>query len=500
MLPLQPAPGTAYDGTGPALQNVIENMLALNPGLEETYLLRHMRETFATSADLQGYIHGSSPAIAPLPGAAREGARYVLGGSVISDERAEVWILDLMTGATASVVLPVDAGTGLVAFRRELMLFLAEQQEQAGMDGLAFPPEQAAKALHPDDTSLEALRLFGRSYGSYLVFSHLGSRSHLDRGLSQAAAQAAPQSPLAANMHGWLLHASRTNQGADETFFRKAIKLDPNNVDALDGMVQIALAKGGIEAATPWALRKARARGAGIGPSLAELHMLLGNKAVNDKRLPQAAAHFRKAVALYPEWEQPPITLARALDAMNMSPEAHAVLDRRLALPGNPAVKSMLLNFKARLYRWNAAAFRKQGDSRQEHETLNNALAMLKLSAIPDMFEYSLTLQRLAIIAFENRRADLAVHYLESIPLAKHTDPLFVEALLAHAWANAGDRVYSRELAARLIIAFAERSRTAEPVSERAYGALEQTLRALEDVAMADSLRRQREALFPPRQ
>lgn len=498
VMPLQPAPGMDYDGTGPALQNVIENMLALNPALEETYLLRHMREPFATAADLQDYIRGLRPAGAPLAGAAREGARYVLGGTVISDARAEVWIMDIMTGKTASVLLPVDAKDGLVAFRKELMNFLAAQQAQAGMAGLGFPPQQAAKALAPEIASLEALRLFGRSYGSYLVFSHLGNRAYLDLDLSRQAAEAAPQAALAANMHGWLLHALRQSP-ADEEYFRKALKLDPNNVDALDGMMQIALAKGGIDAATPWAMRKARARGADVGPSLAEMHMVLGNKAGYEKRLPVAAAHFRKAVALSPGSEQPPIMLARTLDAMEMNKEAHEVLDARLKRPANPAVASMLLNFKARLYRWNASAFRRQGQTGPEKAELERALDVLKASPIPDMFEYSLALQRLAIIAFESGGYVQSTRYLEAIPLERHHDPLFVEALSAHALAGAGDRVSARDLARSLAVRYAERSRACEPVSERAYGALEQTFRGLEDAVMAESLKRQREALFPPR-
>jgi len=497
-MPLQPAPGMSYDGTGPALQNVMENMLSLNPTLEETYLLRHMREPFPTAADLQDYIRGQRHASAPLAGAAREGARYVLGGTVISDARAEVWIMDLLTGRTASKVLPVDAQGGLVAFRKELMDFLAAQQAQAGMAGMAFPPQQAAKALTPEATSLEALRLFGNSYGSYLVFSHLGNRAYLDLGHSRQAVEAAPQAALAANMHGWLLHALRQSP-ADEDYFRKALKLDPNIVDALDGMMQTALAKGGIDDATPWALRKARTRGADVGPSLAEMHMVLGNKAGYEKRLPVAAAHFRKAVALSPDSEQAPILLARTLDAMDMNKEAHRVLDARLKRPANPAVASMLLNFKARLYRWNASAFRRQGQTGPERDELEKALDVLKTSPIPDMFEYSLALQRLAIIAFESGEYVLSSRYLEMIPLEKHHDPLFVEALSAHALAAAGDRVSARDLARTLAVKYAERARAREPVSERAYGALEQTFRGLEDAAMAESLKRQREALFPPR-
>jgi len=497
-MPLQPAPGMDYDGTGPALQNVIENMLALNPGLEETYLLRHMREPFPTAADLQEYIRGLRPAGAPLAGAAREGARYVLGGTVISDARAEVWIMDLLTGKTASKVLPVDAQGGLGAFRKGLLDFLAVQQAQAGMAGLAFPSQQTAKALAPEALSLEALRLFGRSYGSYLVFSHLGNRAYLEMDLSRQATESAPQSALAANMHGWLLHAKRQSP-ADEEYFRKALKLDPNNVDALDGMMQIALAKGGVDAATPWAMRKARARASDVGPSLAEMHMVLGNKAVQEKRLPVAAAHFRKAVALNPDSEQPPIMLARTLDAMDMNKEAHEVIDARLKRPAPPAVASMLLNFKARLYRWNASAFRRQGQTGPEKAELEKVLDVLKASTIPDMFEYSLALQRLAIIAFESGEYVLSTRYLESIPLEKHHDPLFVQALLAHALAGSGDRVSARDQARTLAVRYAERARSREPVSERAYGALEQTFRGLEDTVMAESLKRQREAAFPPR-
>jgi len=50
VLPLQPAPGTDYDGLGPAVQNLVENALVLHAGFEETARASGAWTSRATSA------------------------------------------------------------------------------------------------------------------------------------------------------------------------------------------------------------------------------------------------------------------------------------------------------------------------------------------------------------------------------------------------------------------------------------------------------------------
>ncbi|MBI4804529.1 MAG: hypothetical protein HY795_04770 [Desulfovibrio sp.] len=492
VLPLQPAQGTEYDGLGPAVQNVIENLLALHPACEETYLLRHMRLPFPTSGDLQSYILGKRPPQEPLAGLVREGARFVLGGRILPGLLAEVWIADLTTGKSSVAVLPIDANGGLLGLRRGVIDLLGR------MDGLALAPAQAAKMLTPDKTTGNALRVFGRSYGSYLVLSHLGTRSALDLALSKRAVDLAPQSYLATNMHGWMLYASRKREDAIH-FFRAALKIDPNGVDALDGMVQTSLRQGGLDAALPWTLRKARTRGTDTGPGLSAMHMVLGNAASNDKHQAEAAWHFRKAAALYPQAEQPPMSLALALHALGKDVPSMSALDTRLNRPATPAVRSILLNFKARMLRWTAQEHRKQGQDIEEKQALELAYASLKASPFPDLNELSFTLQRLALIALSRQDFTSAAKYVELIQPEKGTDPLLVDTMLTFLRMQTAENTDAKEHVRICLNAVAERMRTHEPVPQTVYGLLAKSFEMLGEEKLAESIKRLSEERTPPK-
>jgi hypothetical protein len=493
VLPLQPGEGASYDGLGPAVQNVIENLLALHPGLEETYLMRHMQGPFPTAGDLQSYMLGKRSWKEPLQGAVREGARYVLGGVILPGLAARVWILDVKLGRTFAATVPIDPQSGLVTLRRSLMEFLG------GEPGLPFPLAQAAKALVPNPCSAESLRSYGLSYGSYMVLSHLGRRAYLDKDLSRRTVDEAPGSYLAANMHGWVLYASRKQVEAEEQF-RKALALDPDGVDSLDGMMQCAMAAGGIEAATPWALRKAKARGADTGPDLSEMHMLLGSRFEGDKNAAAAARHYRTAAALDPESELPPLRQALVLHRLGHGEKALAPVDARLSRPMAPAVRATLLNFKARIHRWNAQELMKKDRPGEERAALAKAVESLKASPLPDLHEYSLTIMRLAHITATEGSYTEAGKLLALVKPEPHTDPLLVEsmaalfAVLADAAMPERQEATGEGRARACLDKLAERMRACEPAPREVFDVLAQAFAKLGNAELADSIRRLREA------
>jgi tetratricopeptide (TPR) repeat protein len=306
----------------------------------------------------------------------------------------------------------------------------------------------------------------------------------------------APQSYLAINMHGWVLYASRKREDAVQAF-RKALKIDPNGVDALDGMVQTALRQGGADAALPWTLRKARTRAADTGPGLSAMHMVLGNAASNDKHKAQAARHFRKAAALYPDAEQPPMLLALALHALGKDAPSMSVLDARLNRPASPAVKSILQNFKARMLRWTAQEHRKQGKDIEEKQALDLAYASLRSSPFPDLHELSLTLQRLSLIALARRDFTSAVKFLESIQPEKDTDPLLLDTMLTYFRMQSEENSEAKGHVRICLSAVAERMRTHEPVPRTVFELLAKSFEMLGDEKLAESMKRRTEELTP---
>lgn len=481
VLPLQPAPGSCYDGTGPALQNIIENVLALHPDIEETYLLRHIKEVFADAGELQDFMQGRLSPARPLAGAVRQGARYVFFGAVQPGLCAEVSVLDAMTGKTLAAVVPIDPQNGLTGLRAGVLELMAAV---AG----PMPPEQARRAHTADSLSLSAMKAFGLSYGGYMTDSYMPGGTRIGLDAARRAATESPKSYLAANMLGWQLFASGETMQAT-LHFRQALAVDPFGVDALDGMMQSAFRLSGTEQARPWALRKARARGGDTGPVLASLELMSGHRALEARDLGRAIRRFRTAQALDPLSEVAAFNLAMALEAAGQHAEAQKPLDERLAKPCNPAMRALLLNFKARVARWTAVDFHKAGKAQEARQSLDQAVGFLKQSPLPDLHEYSLTLRTLAEMAMEDGDGAAAVALLEYVQPEPRTDPILVEAMLARARAQAARMDEAKRTAWSCLLQAAERDRTIEPVPIVFWRHLATALDILGENALAQAAR-----------
>lgn len=486
VLPIQPDPAVGYDGLGLAIQNVFENVLALHPELEETYLLRHMGRTFPDGWAFQGYFKGRRAPSAPVAGAWREGAHFVVGGLVRDGRTVEVFLERRGNNAPVRETLPLDADAGLVELKRAFMDFFGRAT------GLPFPAAQQAKALTPEKTSPEGLRAFGSAYGMYMLSSLLGSRSLMDWSLPRLALQLAPESYLALNLYGWMLHVAGKDDEA-RTQFRKALNADPDGVDALDGMTQIALRQGGLDQALPWALKRSSTRGADTGQALSQLHMMLGSTARRDKQNASAAWHFRKAAALDPAAERPVISLATARHAMGRDREALAALDAQIKRTPPKYAWAILVNFKARLQTWIAREHRAKGQTDDERKSLEEALGTLYTlnTSWQDFGIREGAVLRLADLAMERSDPDAAVRMLESLKADWKGFNLPLEARLTKAWALSGVKDKALNQARFLTRIVAERTRRLDPVSRDVFLALSGAFDALGDAPLAASLNRQ---------
>src|SRR5262245_46905672 len=78
VLPMQVKEGVPAENTrlAFAVQNVLENVLALHSDLEESWALWHYREVFEQQSDLQSWISGKSG----VPDLRKLDIRYVLSG------------------------------------------------------------------------------------------------------------------------------------------------------------------------------------------------------------------------------------------------------------------------------------------------------------------------------------------------------------------------------------------------------------------------------------
>jgi tetratricopeptide (TPR) repeat protein len=489
VLPLQPGEGMRYDGLGPALQNLMENVVLLNPAFEETYSLAHYHTLFASAGDLQAYMLGLRPPRFPLGAALREGTRFVLGGHVGEDLTAEIWMADLYTGGSFDIRLSLDMDSGLTCFRQGLIEFLDQHTH------LPFPPVQAAKALAPETTSLDALKTYGRSYGSYQILSLAGDSTQLNLKQALRAVREAPRSYLAANMSGWQFDVAG-QYGQGQKLLREALTIDPNGVDALDGMMRIALMTGGLDAATPWALRKAKARGEDIGPVLAQMHIQIGNSVWDLQNPSPAWSHFRKAQALCPEWEQPFLDLAEVKSSLDRHLEAQDILNTWLRRPTSEGPVAQLMNRVAYEARLEALEFKKSGDAAGERRCLEKALAELAKCPFPASREKWLCSFELARHFMDAGDPDQAAGMLLSLPQIDEATALRKDCALVYCRAAQGENPELTRGQTRLCLrTLAERMRVGDPVPPDVFEYLMKTCAKLGDQDMAASLERQEAAL-----
>jgi len=505
VLPLQPDSPGACD-LGPALQNILENVVVLNPAFEETFLLAHDRALFTSAGELDAYMRGALPPRFPADAAKTDGARFLLGGRVTPDAKITLWLMDLTNDSVTEITQPLDIGGlhkgdalpsaggsldvngGLVAFRREVIAFLDRAT------GLPFPPDQAAKALKPITMSLPALKTYGRSYRSYEILSRAGGRPAFDLKLAGQALDMAPGSYPAANMAAWQYTVSGSNDKA-KGLYQIALDADPDGIDALDGMMLLAVQSGWQDAAFPWALRKARARGEGIGPALSLMHGYLGLEAQAAGKFPLAARHYRLAQTLDPDGIQC-IRLARTLSAMGRYQEAVAAMDARLARPVAPALLSVLLSNKAFQLYLESLAFKKAKNAAGEQRSLEKALAVLDACPHPLARNIWLYGFELARNLRDGGNPAKAAEILRGLSPQDSLSAFETSCALLSCQAdlNENPKVEQNELRQQ-IHTLAERVRVGDPVPVNVFRTLSSVSGKLGDKDMAESLKRQADAL-----
>src|SRR2546426_3550262 len=155
ILPLACAPG-AKDAdlfAGVGLQNLLENMLVADGGLQENWALWRYPDLFPKVDDLTAYVSGQAPepekvaALAP---------RWLARGRLLASGRLSVEIEDRQERKRVTRELPLDFPK-LTGFRGSFLDALRE-------GGVPIQGSQRRKMLWREDLSPRALALGGRGY------------------------------------------------------------------------------------------------------------------------------------------------------------------------------------------------------------------------------------------------------------------------------------------------------------------------------------------------
>ncbi|MDF1552045.1 MAG: hypothetical protein P1P84_03230 [Deferrisomatales bacterium] len=310
VLPLQPAAGEPFDGTGLALHFLLGNVLALHTGLEEFWFGWRAQKIFVEPQELRDYCRGTVPSL-DLPRIAREqDVRFWIAGEV--KEGAELVVRLQLTDAAEPpqqwvTEFSVVPGDGLVALRRAFLDWLADC-------GLPMPREQAAKALWTEETDPEGLRRLGEALEVFYGNGYAADPRGIDPAPFDKAVAAGPESYLALDLLGWARYR-RQEHAAARKAFSAALEKNPHGAGVLSGLMHCAVEVGDEETALRWAEAIANLRGADADVQKASAAHLLAKKARSRGDPCAAAALYRKATAWNPTRKVYADGLAAAVEA-----------------------------------------------------------------------------------------------------------------------------------------------------------------------------------------
>jgi hypothetical protein len=256
VLPLQPHKGQAYDGIGLAVHFLLGNVVAPHTGLKEFWFGWRVKKIFLEKERLRAYCRGEIPRLDLAKLGKEQDIRYWLRGSV-QQQGTQMQISLVLTdtkggGEEWTTELVLDPADQLIGFGKGFLAWL-------NACGLPIPDTQVARALWPEKTSLKSLDLLGRDLEAYYLHSSWG-KGPLDPGLFDSAVSAAPSSYLAHDLKGWVLYKIKNYKSAEKSF-RSAIKINPNGLGAISGLMWCAVYTNDEEKAYKWAMAKADIRG-----------------------------------------------------------------------------------------------------------------------------------------------------------------------------------------------------------------------------------------------
>jgi len=257
VLPLQSKKGQAYDGIGLGIHFLLGNVVTLHTGLKEFWFGWRVKKIFLEKERLTNYCQGEDLRLEITKLGKAQGIRYWLWGSVRQQGgkvQADLVLKDTKGDRTEwKTGLILDPTDHLIGFRKGFLTWLKAC-------GLPFKDTQVTKALWPEKTTLKSLGLMGRDLKTYYLHTSWGDKGPLDSELFDSSVSAAPSSYLAHDLKGWALYKNKDYNSAKESF-RSAIKINPNGLGAISGLIWCAVYTNDKEKATKWAMVKADIRG-----------------------------------------------------------------------------------------------------------------------------------------------------------------------------------------------------------------------------------------------
>jgi tetratricopeptide (TPR) repeat protein len=257
VLPLQPQQGQAFNGAGLGIHFLLGNIVALHTGLSEFWFGWRVEKIFLEDEKLSAYCRGEYAGLDIAKLGKDQDIRYWLQGTV-RQQKNLILVTLILTDTlgehdSLTTELTLKPANKITDFQKKFISWLKTC-------GLPFPDAQVDKAIWPETTTPEGLDLLGRALEAHYLHASWGDKGPIDLELFDRAVSAAPNSYLAHDLKGWILYKNKDYQAAEESF-RHALKLNPNGLGAMAGLMWCAIYTNNEDEAYTWATAKADLRG-----------------------------------------------------------------------------------------------------------------------------------------------------------------------------------------------------------------------------------------------
>lgn len=257
VMPLRPAHGEAFDGTGLGLHFFLGNLFGAHPGLTECWFGWRVKKIFPGPGELAAYVEGRTdiPEFGDL--GKQEGVRYWVSGTW-SRKRGGLNVAlalhDSPENRVSRTDIRVNLDDGLLDFRNRFFDWISSL-------GPGFPDLSAVS--WPEHLTAPGLDCLGRAalatYTAYVGGADGKPTDAIDLTWFRRAVETAPQSYLTHDLLGWGLLKNEAFEQARASF-ETAIGLNARGTGALAGLMWCAIHAKDREAALAHALAKAALR------------------------------------------------------------------------------------------------------------------------------------------------------------------------------------------------------------------------------------------------
>ncbi len=253
VLPLQPDRGQDFNGMGLGIHFLLGNLLAVHTGFAEFWFGWRIKNLFSKIEDLRSFTRGSGP-LFPLPEhAAREKIRFWVSGKYRQYKDyiiVSVTVNDFDMQREYMWELRIDPFDHLIGFSKQFLSLVDDHI-------LDLPHGQFAKAFWHEKITFQGLDFLG--YAVDATYEGMITGEELNLKWFEKAVLDSPESYLINDLKGWALYKNRNYSKAVE-FFSNAIKINPNGLGALAGMMWCNISKKERDIATKFCFAKADVR------------------------------------------------------------------------------------------------------------------------------------------------------------------------------------------------------------------------------------------------